>query len=54
MTFGRGVYLGEGTVPWPLPPGQYVARLLVDDGYDSLGTSPRFRIVPAEEGLPRL
>ena len=43
-TFHRGGYLGEGTVPWPLPPGQYVARLLVDDGYESLGTSPRFQI----------
>ena len=30
---------------WPLPPGQYAARLLTDDGYHSLGLSPRFRIV---------
>ena len=38
-------YLGEGSVSWPLPPGQYVARLLVDDSYHALGMSPRFRIV---------
>ena len=44
--FGRRVYLGEGSVSWPLPPGQYVARLLTDDSYHSLGRSPRFRIVP--------
>ena len=43
-TFNAHVYLGEATVAWPLPPGQYVARLLVDDSYHSLGTSPRFRI----------
>ncbi len=45
VTFGRRVYLGEGSVSWPLPPGQYVARLLVDDSYHSRGISPRFRIV---------
>ena len=45
VVFGPHVYLGEGTVPWPLPPGQYVARLLTDDSYHALGTSPRFRIV---------
>jgi endonuclease/exonuclease/phosphatase family metal-dependent hydrolase len=44
-TFRQGAYLGEGTEPWPLPPGQYVARLLLDDGYRSIGTSPRFRVV---------
>ena len=46
VMFGRRVYLGEGSVSWPLPPGQYVARLLTDDSYHSLGRSPRFRIVP--------
>ena len=45
MTFGRHVYLGEGSVSWPLPPGQYIARLLVDDSYHARGRSPRFRIV---------
>jgi hypothetical protein len=45
VRFRKGAYLGEGTEPWPLPPGQYVARLLLDDGYVSLGTSPRFRVV---------
>jgi hypothetical protein len=45
VAFRRGAYLGEGTVPWPLPPGQYVARVLVDDSYHPIGTSRRFRIV---------
>ncbi len=45
VTFGRHVYLGEVSTTWPLPPGQYAARLLTDDGYHSLGLSPRFRIV---------
>ena len=45
VAFGRHTYLGEGSASWPLPPGQYVARLLVDDSYRSIGISPRFRIV---------
>jgi endonuclease/exonuclease/phosphatase family metal-dependent hydrolase len=45
VTFGRHTYLGEGSVSWPLPPGQYVARLFVDDSYHAIGTSPRFRVV---------
>jgi endonuclease/exonuclease/phosphatase family metal-dependent hydrolase len=45
VIFGRHVYLGEGSVAWPLPRGQYVARLLVDDSYHARGVSPRFRIV---------
>jgi endonuclease/exonuclease/phosphatase family metal-dependent hydrolase len=46
---GRGV-IGpsaatlEGAVSWPLRPGKYVARLLVDDSYISIGHSQRFRI----------
>jgi hypothetical protein len=28
-----------------LPPGRYVARLLLDDGYHDIGISARFRIV---------
>lgn len=46
VTFGRRQYLGEGSVSWPLPPGQYVARLMVDDSYHRIGLSPRFRILP--------
>ena len=45
VTFRKGAYLGEGTEPWPLPPGQYIARVLLDDGYASIGRSPRFRVV---------
>jgi hypothetical protein len=44
VRFSGHDYLGEGTVPWPLPPGHYVARLLVDDSYHTLGVSPRFTI----------
>jgi hypothetical protein len=46
---GRGV-IGpsaatlEGAVKWPLRPGTYVARLLVDDSYISIGHSRRFTI----------
>ena len=35
---------GEGAPPWPLPPGQYVARLLVDDSYIVAAETPRFRV----------
>ena len=31
-------------VVWPLPPGNYVARLMKDDGYDSLAESAAFVI----------
>ena len=34
----------EGAVSWPLPPGTYVVRLLVDDSYISIAQSRRFRI----------
>ncbi len=44
MTFSADTWLGEGTVPWPLPPGRYVARLLVDDSYHAIGKSNRFTI----------
>ena len=44
LTFGRDDYLGYGSVR-SLAPGRYVARLLTDDGYHAIGTSPRFRIV---------
>jgi hypothetical protein len=46
VAFGRSRYLGEGSRSWPLPPGQYIARLFVDDSYHPIGTSRRFRIVP--------
>jgi hypothetical protein len=39
-TFSRA---SEG--PWPLRPGTYEVRLLVDDGYSSVAKSPRFQIV---------
>jgi hypothetical protein len=35
----------EGSAPWPLPPGRYVARLLIDDSYRSIGESQQFTIV---------
>lgn len=31
-------------VVWPLPPGEYVARLMKDDGYDTLAESEAFEI----------
>jgi hypothetical protein len=34
---------GDGS--WPLRPGLYEVRLLLDDGYSSRAKSPRFRIV---------
>jgi hypothetical protein len=34
----------EGGATWPLRPGTYVARLLIDDSYRSIAQSPRFRI----------
>ena len=35
---------GEGAPPWPLPPGQYVARLLIDDSYRVIAQTPRFTV----------
>jgi endonuclease/exonuclease/phosphatase family metal-dependent hydrolase len=37
---------GEGEPPWPLPPGQYVARLLVDDSYHVVAQTARFSVLP--------
>jgi endonuclease/exonuclease/phosphatase family metal-dependent hydrolase len=34
----------EGAKKWPLPPGTYVARLLIDDSYISVGHSRHFTI----------
>lgn len=44
-TIGPGAATLEGARSWPLRPGTYVARLLVDDSYISVGESPRFRIL---------
>jgi hypothetical protein len=45
VRFSRHDWVGEGSTSWPLPPGQYIARLLLDDGYHAIGRSPRFRVV---------
>jgi endonuclease/exonuclease/phosphatase family protein len=42
-TFGPASLVGYKT--WPLGPGTYEVRLLVDDGYRSVTSSPRFKIV---------
>jgi endonuclease/exonuclease/phosphatase family metal-dependent hydrolase len=34
-----------GYATWPLEPGEYEIRLLLDDGYRSVATSPMFRVV---------
>jgi hypothetical protein len=43
-TFSASSATGDGT--WPLRPGLYEVRLLLDDGYKSVAKSSRFRIVP--------
>ena len=45
LTFSETALPGEGAPPWPLPPGQYVARLLVDDSYRVVAQTPRFRVL---------
>jgi hypothetical protein len=45
LAFSDAVAPGEGAPPWPLPPGQYVARLLVDDSYRVVALTTRFRVV---------
>jgi hypothetical protein len=47
LGFGDVAAPGEQAPPWPLPPGQYVARLLADDSYRVVGQTPRFRVLPA-------
>jgi endonuclease/exonuclease/phosphatase family metal-dependent hydrolase len=42
-TFSSDSEVGYAT--WPLKPGRYEVRLLLDDGYRSVATSPPFRIV---------
>jgi hypothetical protein len=44
VRFGANAWLGEEVAGWPLPPGRYVARLLVDDSYHAIGRSNRFTI----------
>ena len=46
LTIGKGSATLEGATTWPLPPGHYVARLLIDDSYLSKAQSERFEIVP--------
>jgi endonuclease/exonuclease/phosphatase family metal-dependent hydrolase len=41
--FDAGSEVGYAT--WPLEPGTYEVRLLLDDGYRSVATSPTFKIV---------
>ncbi len=43
-TFSGSSATGDGA--WPLRPGLYEVRLLLDDGYKSVAKSLRFRIVP--------
>ena len=45
LTLSDVVEPGEGAPPWPLPPGRYVARLLVDDSYVVVAQTPRFRVL---------
>jgi hypothetical protein len=47
LSFSATAAPGEQAPPWPLPPGQYVARLLVDDSYRVVAQTPRFRVLPA-------
>ncbi|MGH3033282.1 MAG: endonuclease/exonuclease/phosphatase family protein [Gaiellaceae bacterium] len=42
-TFSATSQIGYAT--WPLKPGTYEIRLLLDDGYRSAASSPRFKIV---------
>ena len=48
LTLSDAVAPGEGAPPWPLPPGQYVARLLVDDSYRVVAQTPRFTVLPVQ------
>ncbi len=48
LTIGADRAGFEGiSAAWPLPPGRYVARLLIDDSYISIGQSREFTIVKA-------
>ena len=41
---GPGKATQPGGASWPLPPGEYVVRLLPDDGYISVAVSARFTV----------
>src|SRR5215208_3508655 len=42
---GRRRFVATGYTTWPLGPGTYRLRLLVDDGDKSVAVSPKFKIV---------
>ncbi|HKP24242.1 MAG TPA: hypothetical protein VJV39_10275 [Dongiaceae bacterium] len=42
--YTEGAIDGEVTFDKPLPPGQYVAKLLVDNGYEEVGVSEPFTV----------
>lgn len=44
LVIGRNSATLEGATRWPLRPGRYVARLLIDDSYLSKAQSPRFQV----------
>ncbi len=44
VRFSDDTYLGEGSQPWPLEPGRYVARLMDDDSYHVIGKSRIFTV----------
>jgi hypothetical protein len=41
-TFSKDAFTGSGK--WPLPPGRYEARVMVDDGYQTIARSAPFEI----------
>ena len=42
VTFPRTSYTGSGD--WPLAPGRYEVRLMIDDGYETLARSEPFTV----------
>jgi endonuclease/exonuclease/phosphatase family metal-dependent hydrolase len=42
--YTKGAIDGEVTFTQPLPPGQYVARLLIDNGYEEAASSAPFKV----------
>jgi hypothetical protein len=42
-TFDAGAFVGSAT--WPLKPGTYEIRFLLDDSYRSIAASANFRVV---------
>ncbi len=43
VTLSESSFAGSGT--WPLPPGRYEVRLMVDDGYETIARSAPFAVV---------